>query len=141
MEITLIETVACNKALEVLSKKHYKNFAVALKVARLKKFFAEQSDFYMQQERDIIYRYAEKSEDGNLKLSNGNVTFATMDDAKNFSTDLTKLKTTKVDIGEPFKLVVDEDLADNQESLTPDEILSLCKIIDFELKGDTHEKD
>ncbi len=140
MEITLIETVAYAKALDTLSKKHYKNFSIALKIARLKKFFAEQSDFYMQQERDIIDRYAEKSEDGNLKLSNGNVTFATMDDAKNFSIDLTKLKTTKVDINDPFKVVLDEDLADNQESLTPDEILSLCKIIDFELKGDTHEK-
>lgn len=131
MELSLIEILACNKALEVLSKKHYKNFAIALKLAHLKKKLAEESDFYMQQERDIIDRYAEKQKDGNFKLTDGNLTFKTVEDAKGFSEDLTKLKTTTVDIGEPIKININTDISADQESLTPDEILALGNIIEF----------
>lgn len=131
MELTLVEVLASDKALEVLSKKHFKNFSVALKIAELKKTLSENSDFYMKQERDIIDRYAEKQEDGNLKLVDGNLSFKTQDDIKGFTEDLSKLKETKVDIGEPIKIVVDKDLASDQESLTPDEILALVNVIDF----------
>lgn len=131
MELSLIEILACNKALEVLSKKHYKNFAIALKLAHLKKKLAEESDFYMQQERDIIDRYAEKQKDGNFKLTDGNLTFKTVEDAKGFSEDLTKLKTTTVDIGDPIKININTDISADQESLTPDEILALGNIIEF----------
>lgn len=131
MELTLVEVIASDKALEALSKKHFKNFSVALKIAKLKKTLSENSDFYMKQERDIIDRYAEKQEDGNLKLVNGNLSFKTQDDIKGFTDDLSKLKETKIDIGEPIKIVVDKDLAPDQESLTPDEILALVNVIDF----------
>lgn len=133
MNLTLIEIVASNKALEVLSKKHFKNFSVALKIAKLKKILSENSDFYMKQERSIIDRYAEKQEDGNLKFINGDLSFKTQDDFKGFSEDLLKLKETSVDIGEPIKIVMDKDLAADQESLTPDEILALVNVIDFSM--------
>ena len=133
MELSLVEILACNKALEVLSKKHYKNFDVALKLAHLKKKLNEESDFYMQQERDIIDRYAEKQEDGNFKLSDGNLTFKTVDDARSFSEDLTKLKSTMVDIGDPIKININTDISIDQESLTPDEILALGNIIEFSI--------
>ncbi len=133
MELTLIEIIACNKALEVLSKKHYKNFTTALKLAHLKKKLAEESDFYMQQERDIVDRYAEKDEDGNLKLADNNLTFKAAEDVKGFSDDLMKLKKTKVDVGEPIKININADIAADQESLTPDEILALGNIIEFSM--------
>ncbi len=133
MELSLSEIVACNKALEVLSKKHYKNFAIALKLAHLKKKLAEESDFYMQQERDIIDRYAEKQEDGNFKLTNGNLTFKTAEDVKGFSEDLDKLKNTPVDIGEPIKIDINTDIAADQESLTPDEILAIGNVVEFSI--------
>lgn len=134
MKTYLINIVLAKKPLEALTNKHYRNFAIALRLAELKKLVNEKSDFYIEQERNLVLQYSAKDDNGNPVINdNGQITFVSMDDANKFSEEIIRLKTTEVDIGRQIKIRLQEDIKDDQDTLTPEEILQLSDLIKFEV--------
>lgn len=134
MKTTLIKLALANRPLEELASKHYKNFAVALKLAELKKIVSEKTDFYISQEKGLILQYAGKDEQGNPRINaQGQISFDTTENAQKFSTEISNLKTTEVDIGEQITIRIPDDIKENQDMLSPNEIIQLGDIIHFEM--------
>lgn len=134
MKTTLIKLALANGPLEVLTNKHYKNFAVALKLAELKKLTSEKTDFYINQEKGLIFQYAGKDEKGNPKVNaQGQISFDKNEDAQKFATEITNLKNTEVEIGEQITIRIPDDIKEDQEMLSPNEIIQLNDLIHFEM--------
>ena len=134
MKTTLIKLALANGPLETLTSKHYRNFAVALKLAELKKLTSEKTDFYINQEKSLILQYAGKDEKGNPKVNaQGQISFDKTEDAKKFATEITNLKNTEVEIGEQITIRIPDDIKEDQEMLSPNEIIQLNDLIHFEM--------
>lgn len=133
MKITLIKLALANKPLEELANKHYKNFYVALKLAELKKITSEKTDFYLNQEKSLILQYAGKDDQGNPKVNaQGQISFDSAENAQKFSTELDNLKNTEVEIGDQITIHIPDDIKENQDTLSPNEIIQLGDLIHFE---------
>lgn len=134
MKIQLINIVLAKTSFDTLTKKHYRNFAIALKLAELKKTIDEKTEFYMEQERGLINQYAGRDANGNPKVNDeGRIVFDTQESAKKFSDEIINLKTTEIDIGKRVTIRIPEDLKDDQDSLSPDEIMPLIGLVCFEV--------
>lgn len=132
MKMYLIDIVIARKSLELLTTKYYRNFAVALKLAELKKLVDEKTDFYMTQERGIITQYAAKDSDGNPKVTEtGQISFDSEKDAKAFSNEIVALKSTEIEVGEKLTIHFPADIKEGQDVLTPGEIVQLGGLVDF----------
>ena len=134
MKTTLINLALANGPLETLASKHYKNFAVALKLAELKKLVSEKTDFYINQEKGLILQYAGKDKNGNPKVNaQGQISFDNAEDAQKFATEITNLKNTEVEIDGQIVIHIPDDIKEGQEMLSPNEIIQLSDLIHFEM--------
>lgn len=134
MKTTLIKLALANSPLETLASKHYKNFAVALKLAELKKIVSEKTDFYINQEKGLILQYAGKDKNGNPKVNaQGQISFDNTEDAQKFATEITNLKNTEVEIDGQITIHIPDDVKEGQEMLSPNEIIQLNDLIHFEM--------
>lgn len=134
MKTTLIKLALANGPLETLASKHYKNFAVALKLAELKKLVSEKTDFYINQEKGLILQYAGKDKNGNPKVNaQGQISFDNAEDAQKFATEITNLKNTEVEIDGQIVIHIPDDIKEGQEMLSPNEIIQLSDLIHFEM--------
>lgn len=134
MKTTLIKLALANRPLEELTNKHYRNFAIALKLAELKKIASEKTDFYINQEKSLILQYAGKDENGNPKVNvQGQISFDKAEDAQKFSDEINDLKNTEVEIGEQITIHIPDDIKEDQDMLSPNEIIQLSDVIRFEM--------
>lgn len=132
MKINLYSIVMAKRPIESLSKQHYRNFIIALKLADLKKLVDEKTDFYLAQEKQLISQYASKDDKGEPKIeSNGQILFDTIENAQEYLKEIGELKSIKVDIGKRITIHIPEDLREDQNTLTPDEIVQLGNMINF----------
>jgi len=122
--MNLYDLVKKHQIINKFSALQYSNFAVALKIAKLKKEVEEKVKFYSDQEISIANAYGEKNNDGKLIISNnGQIKFATLKDAQKFEELISKLRATDSDIECPIKLNIKNDIVSDNLSLTPDDIL------------------
>lgn len=132
MKIQLIRLVLMRQSFDLLAKKYYRNFAVALKLAELKKLIDEKTDFYMEQEHGIITQYAAKNDDGNPRLTeSGQITFESEKDAKHFSDEIIALKTTEIELGDKITIHFPTDIKEGQDMPTPEELAQLSDLVNF----------
>lgn len=132
MKTDLFSIVAAKKPFEALTKQHYRNFSTALRLADLKKLIDEKSDFYLSQEKDLILQYASKDDKGDPKINpNGQIIFDNIDNAQKYLKDISELKATEVDIGKQITIYIPSDVKDDQDTLSPDEIVALGNLVKF----------
>ena len=142
MKINLYSIVMAKRPIESLSKQHYRNFIVALKLADLKKLVDEKTDFYLAQEKQLISQYASKDDKGEPKIeSNGQILFDTVENAQEYLKEVGELKSIEVDIGKQITIHIPVDLKENQDTLTPDEIVQLEQLIKFVTIDDEQTKE
>lgn len=132
MKTDLFSIVTAKKPFEALTRQHYRNFSTALRLADLKKLVDEKSDFYLSQEKDLILQYASKDDKGDPKINpNGQIIFDNIDNAQRYLKDITELKATEVDIGKQITIHIPSGIKDDQDTLSPDEIVALGNLVKF----------
>lgn len=133
----LYELFVSQKELVMLRDKHYKNFAVALKIAEKIKDFETKVDFYAKEEKRIAEKYGVKDENGNLEIQNGGqIHFANKEDALNFNKEINDLRNTEVDAGEKIKIDIAKDIDKDEVDFSPKDILVLMNFVDFASEED-----
>ena len=61
------------------------------------------------------------------------ISFDKTEDAQKFATEITNLKNTEVEIGEQITIHIPDDIKEDQEMLSPNEIIQLNGLIHFEM--------
>ena len=131
MKKKLSEILAVSAIFEALTHKHYTNFSLSFKIARAAKELASQKDFYIGEERKIIELYAQKDENGQVKIVNGNqISFKDQEDALKFNKDINDLANTEVDIFEPLEIKM-SDFKEGEMDLTPNDLITLDGFVVF----------
>lgn len=126
----LIEIIRAKPALENLTKKRFTNFAVARKLATLRKQVEEECEFFAQEQMKSVYAHAEMK-DGKPVFVDGQH-IKTKDPAAKiaFEQELTALNNTEISSVAPVELT-ETDFADPGNLPTPDEIFLLGGLVDF----------
>lgn len=138
MKTTLIRIVNVSDKFKSLSKKRYQNWNISFKLARAYKEIKENTDLYLEKERDLITQYVMRNEDGSFKFEKGAPQFETVEKAEEFQTELSSLQKTEVEICDPIDIHV-SDFKYSEEVLTPEEILELDGFVKFICEDDTNE--
>lgn len=134
MKIELIKIVNVCNIFVSLTKKRYSNWGVALKLANAAKELGSNRDFYLEKERDLLNAYVLKNDEGKLQFTEyGQPKFKNVDDAQEFNDELISLQKTEVDIFDPIIISIN-DFKPGEDSLTPEEIISLSDFITFTYK-------
>ena len=131
MKIELIKIVNVCNIFVSLTKKRYSNWGIALKLANAAKELGSNRDFYLEKERDLLNTYVLKNDEGKLQFTEyGQPKFKNVEDAQEFNDELISLQKTEVDIFDPITISVN-DFKPGEDSLTPEEIMSLSDFITF----------
>ena len=124
-QVALSEIMDFYKQVDSLSNKTIP-LKGAFKINRLKKDLEKDYTFYQEKFKDILEKYAEKDENGQIKISEDGQQIAIIDGMVDSCTkEITELETMMVEI-DNYDLVI-EDLGDIE--CTPDELKPLMPFL------------
>lgn len=131
MKKTLAQIMAVSPIFDKLAEKHYTNFSLSFKIAKAAKELESHKDFYIKEERKIIETYAEKDDNGQVKIVEGNrISFKDQKAAMGFNKEINDLANTEVDIFEPLELHL-SDFGPGDMTFTPKDIIALEDFVKF----------
>lgn len=102
--------------------------SLAAKLLRLAEDLAKENDIIEKQRRLIIEKYADKDEQGQLIVNNGNVSFNKDNAAKEAQDELNELANLEVDIVD--RGITEEDLVNANLQLTMSQLAVLKNFIE-----------
>ena len=102
--------------------------SLAAKLLRLAEDLAKENDIIEKQRRLIIEKYADKDEQGQLIINNGNVSFNKDNAAKEAQDELNELANLEVDIVD--RGITEEDLVNANLQLTMSQFAVLKNFIE-----------
>lgn len=127
----LIELLNARSALKSLTEKNFANYKILRDLTRLRKSVDAEVEFYTEQERKAVLQYADKDEKGQpVILDNGRIKLKDIESKQAFDEELSKLRTLEVD-GITKVVVEESDFRSSNDYPTPDEMIALECVIDF----------
>lgn len=127
----LIELLQAQTPLKRLTEKNFNNYKVLRELAKLRKAVESEVEFYTEQERKAVELYADKDDKGQpIILENGRIKLKDIEAKQAFDEELTKLRALEVD-GITKVVVGEDDFRSSADYPTPDEMLALECVIDF----------
>lgn len=127
----LIELLQAQTSLKRLTEKNFNNYKVLRELAKLRKSVEAEVEFYTEQERKAVELYAEKDDKGQpVILENGRIKLKDIEAKQAFDDELTKLRALEVE-GITKVVVEENDFRSSADYPTPDEMLALECVIDF----------
>lgn len=127
----LIELLNARSALKCLTEKNFTNYKVLRDLAKIRKAVDAEVEFYTEQERKAVLQYADKDEKGQpVILDNGRIKLKDIESKQAFDEELSKLRTLEVD-GITKVVVEESDFRSSNDYPTPDEMIALECVIDF----------
>lgn len=127
----LIELLQAQTPLKRLTEKNFNNYKVLRELAKLRKAVESEVEFYTEQERKAVEVYADKDDKGQpIILENGRIKLKDIEAKQAFDEELTKLRALEVD-GITKVVVGEDDFRSSADYPTPDEMLALECVIDF----------
>lgn len=135
MKTTYQDILSAAQPVENFSKRRFKNFTVAYKLATLSKKLNERKEFYLAEERKLINDFAKKDEQGNI-MFNKERTMILFNDpvAENmlkFSNALDELKNTEVTNIPSIEINVSDIIVNPNEGFSPTDLIGLDPFITF----------
>lgn len=131
MEITLKDIINVENVFKKLIKMHFVNYKISLKIALAYKDIDEKVKFYTDEEAKLVEDYAEKDDNGKVKLFGDNqIHFKNPEDSIKFHEGITSLQNTKVEIFDKFSIDISDFKGDSCD-LTPVDILILNDFIEI----------
>ena len=100
MKITLIEAVQAHTAAEEMGRQALP-YDLALALVKVKQATAAEMETFLEEERKLVERYAEKDEDGNIRVQNGRFRFRDPADRPAYETARKELCETPAEISLP----------------------------------------
>lgn len=127
----LIELLQAQTPLKRLTEKNFNNYKVLRELAKLRKAVESEVEFYTEQERKAVELYAYKDDKGQpIILENGRIKLKDIEAKQAFDEEITKLRALEVD-GITKVVVEEKDFRSSADYPTPDEMLALECVIDF----------
>ena len=116
----------------ILSGAQYASFGTLHRVYKFKKKIDENVTFYNEQERVIVEKYADKNENGTVKVQmpEGRISFSEPSAFQSYNEEITKLRETDIPDIEPLKL--SESDFKVMPEITPDTLVALEDVVEFE---------
>lgn len=100
MKITLMEAVQAHTAAEEMGRQALP-YDLALALVKVKQATAAEMETFMAEERKLVEQYAEKDEDGNIRVQNGRFRFRDPTDRPAYEAARKELCETTADISLP----------------------------------------
>lgn len=127
----LIELLQAQTPLKRLTEKNFNNYKVLRELAKLRKAVESEVEFYTEQERKAVDLYADKDDKGQpVILENGRIKLKDIEAKQAFDEELTKLRALEVE-GITKVVVEEKDFRSSVDYPTPDEMLALECVVDF----------
>lgn len=132
MKKKLSDILNASKVFKLLTTKHFANFLVSYKIARASKEIDDNVNFYLEEEKKIVDKYADKDENGNIKIADGNmITFSNRENSINFNKEIAALQSVEVDIFDTIQLELTDFKDQKDIDLTPSDLILLDGFIEF----------
>jgi hypothetical protein len=123
--ITLIDSINAALAIAELEGQEH-NFDFALALVKLKNALEDEVKFYSDTETQLLNKYADKDQDGNIvQMEDGRIKLANAEAGKEYEQELKKLQQTESKTKADLKSLP-------PERITPKQLMALSKFITFE---------
>lgn len=129
----LKEIYSAGLALNKVMSMHFSSFKLKRELVKFSKRVNEESEFFVNNNRELIMKYAMKKEDGSPDiLANGQIKFENRENLQAYEAEINELNNTEIDDIQPFKIKISDVDEKDMNSLTPNELLALESLIIFE---------